>query len=123
MVYVGGYLELFIEIYNMGAAFIIVFLILQIMVMMRQVDKKLLNARLFLKEDIWNKTWLYISIAGAAFALHSVIGIIRIIMGFYIPLLYEITQILFTLSFIVMVYQWYLFIGELKSRFLPVEQK
>jgi len=118
MIHNASWVELFIEIYNMGAAFIIVFLIMQIMIMLRNVDSKLLNARLFLKGDLWNKTWLYISIAGAAFALHSVIGILRIVMGFYIPFMYEITQILFTIAFIVMVYQWYVFIGTLKSSYL-----
>ncbi|MDF1532848.1 MAG: hypothetical protein P1P72_11130, partial [ANME-2 cluster archaeon] len=56
----------FIEIYNVGAAFIIIFMIGQILIMLKNVDKALLKARIFLKEDILEKTWMFIAIAGAA---------------------------------------------------------
>lgn len=54
--YTMTFIETFIEIYNAGAAFIIIFLIGQILFMMRKVDKDLLKARLFLNESIMQRT-------------------------------------------------------------------
>ena len=115
-----GFIETFVEIYNAGAAFIIIFLIGQILFMMRKVDKDLLKARLFLNEVIMQRTWMYISIAGAGFALNTLIKFaVRfaysgqstsvIINEFY---LVEFTQFIFLISFILAVYNWYIFIGS-----------
>ncbi len=115
-----GFIETFVEIYNAGAAFIIIFLIGQILFMMRKVDKDLLKARLFLNEVIMQRTWMYISIAGAGFALNTLIKFaVRfaysgqptsvIINEFY---LIEFTQFIFLISFILAVYNWYIFIGS-----------
>ena len=111
-----NFIETFIEIYNAGAAFIIIFLIGQILFMMRKVDKDLLKARLFLNEEIMQRTWIYISVAGAAFALNTLVKfVIRFTASgdaletFYIV---EFTQLIFLVSFILAVYNWYIFIGS-----------
>ncbi len=68
-----SFAEVFIEIYNACAASIIIFLTGQIVFMMHRVDKGLFKAKLFLNDAVLQKTWIYISISGAAFALNSVI--------------------------------------------------
>ncbi|MBU4077214.1 MAG: hypothetical protein KKD46_02125 [Euryarchaeota archaeon] len=112
------FIETFIEIYNAGAAFIIIFLIGQILFMMRKVDKDLLKARLFLNESIMQRTWIYISVAGASFALNTLIKFIirlrfrttgEVLSPFY---LVEFTQLIFLVAFILAVYNWYIFIGS-----------
>lgn len=114
--YTMNFIETFIEIYNAGAAFIIIFLIGQIIFMMRKVDKDLLKARLFLNESIMQRTWIYISVAGASFALNTLIKFIvrftttgEVLSPFY---LVEFTQLIFLIAFILAVYNWYIFIGS-----------
>ena len=106
----------FIEIYNVIAAFIIIFLIGQILFMMRKMDKDLFKAKLFLNEAVLRNTWMFISIAGASFALNSLIKFITIITqkGEILRTFYtiELTQIIFIISFILAVYNWYVFIGS-----------
>jgi hypothetical protein len=115
-----GFTETFVEIYNAGAAFVIIFLIGQILFMMRKVDKDLLKARLFLNETVMQRTWIYISVAGAAFAINTLIKFVvrftyaeettsRVINEFYFV---EFTQFIFLISFILAVYNWYIFIGS-----------
>ncbi len=111
-----NFIETFIEIYNAGAAFIIIFLIGQILFMMRRVDKDLLKARLFLNEEIMQRTWIYISVAGASFALNTLVKFIEkfttsgeALQPFH---LVEFTQLIFLISFILAVYNWYIFIGS-----------
>ncbi len=113
--YTMNFIDTFIEIYNAGAAFIIIFLIGQILFMMRKVDKDLLKARLFLNESVMQRTWTYISVAGAAFALNTLIKFIvrftttgEALSPFYIV---ELTQLIFLIAFILAVYNWYVFIG------------
>ncbi len=114
--YEMSFVETFIEVYNAGAAFIIIFLIGQILFMMRKVDKDLLKARLFLNESIMQRTWVYISVAGAAFALNTLIKFIErfsdsgdVLSPYY---LVEFSQLIFLIAFILAVYNWYIFIGS-----------
>lgn len=119
-IYAMSFIETFIEVYNAGAAFILIFLIGQILLMMRRVDKDLLKAKLFLNENVLQRTWLYISISGAGFALNTMIKFTikftttgKVLGDFY---LVELTQLIFLLSFIIAVYSWYVFIGSFASR-------
>ncbi len=114
--YAIGFIDTFIEVYNAGVAFIIIFLIGQILFMMRKVDKDLLKARLFLNESVMQRTWIYISVAGAGFALNTLIKFIvrftttgKILSPFY---LVEFTQLIFLVAFVLAVYNWYIFIGS-----------
>lgn len=115
-----GFAEIFMEIYNASAASILIFLIGQILFMMHKVDKDLLKARLFLNEAVLQRTWLYISISGAAFALNTVIKFIvrftpngELLSNYY---LIELTQVIFLIAFIHAVYNWYVFMGSFVNR-------
>ena len=118
------FVDTFMVLYNAGAAFILIFMIGQILVMMRKVDKELLRARLFLNNSIIQKTWIYISIAGASFALNNVFKFIINFMseGEILNMyhLADLAQLVFLISFILGVQNWYEFIGSFKSRkFIP----
>ena len=115
--------ELFIEIYNMGVAIVMLFMISHVLIMLRRVDRNLLKARVFLREDILNNTWLYVSIACAAFALHSIVGILGVVADIRIPLIYEASQLIFIMSFIIMIYQWYVFIASIQADSEPIERR
>ncbi len=114
--YTMGFIEAFIEIYNAIAALIIIFFIGQIIFLMNKVDKDLLKARLFLNEAVMQKTWVYISIAGASFALNALIKFaMRLSDIGEIPqmnFLVESSQFIFLLSFILAVYNWYVFVSS-----------
>ncbi len=115
-----NFFEIFLEIYNAGAAFILIFLIGQILIMMHKADKDMLKAKLFLNDVIIQQTWLYISIAGAAFSLNAGIKfIIRFTSSgelFKTYYLYEVTQLIFLIAFICAVHSWYTFIGSFVNR-------
>jgi len=115
-IFASDFVELFMIIYNAGAAFILIFMIGQILFMMRKVDKDLLKARIFLNDEILQKTWTYISIAGASFALNNVIKFVimftprgEFLNAFQLP---DLTQLVFIVAFILAVYNWYGFIGS-----------
>lgn len=115
-----SFIETLIEVYNAGAAFILIFLIGQIIFIMRRIDKDLLKAKLFLNETVLQRTWLYISIAGAGFALNTVIKFAikftttgKVLNDFF---LVELTQLIFLLAFILAVRSWYVFIVSFASR-------
>lgn len=115
-IFASDFVELFMIIYNAGAAFILIFMIGQILFMMRKVDKDLLKARIFLNDEILQKTWIYISIAGASFALNNVIKFIimftsggEFLSSYQMP---DLTQLVFIVAFILAVYNWYGFIGS-----------
>lgn len=114
--YSSGFFDIFMIIYNAGAAFILIFMIGQILFMMRKVDKNLLKARLFLNDAILQNTWIYISIAGAAFALNNLVKFVimftprkEFLSALQLPYL---TQLVFIVAFILAVYNWYVFIGS-----------
>ncbi len=120
MMYTMSFIETFIEIYNAGSAFVIIFLIGQILFMMRRADKDLLKAKLFLNDSVLQRTWLYLSIAGAAFALNALIKFVvrftttgETLKVFYMV---ELTQLIFLVSFILAVYNWYDFISSFVSK-------
>ena len=115
-IFASDFVELFMVIYNAGAAFILIFMIGQILFMMRKVDKELFKARLFLNDSILQKTWTYISIAGASFALNNVIKFIiwftssgEILRTYHFI---DLTQLVFLIAFILAVNNWYGFIGS-----------
>jgi hypothetical protein len=83
--------------------------------MMKKVDKNILKARIFLNNEILPKTWIYISIAGASFALNNVIKFVimftprgEFLSVYKIP---DLTQLVFIVAFIFAIYNWYGFIG------------
>lgn len=113
------FILIFFQVYTIGAAFILIFLIGQILYMMHRVDKDLLKAKLFLNEAVMERTWMYISIAGAGFALNTFVKFasqtaLGAILNNY--RLFEITQLVFLVAFIMAVYNWYVFIGSFVSK-------
>jgi hypothetical protein len=110
------YITIFIWLYNMGAAFITLFLIIQILLMSRKVKSDVIRARLFLNTELINETWKYISIAGASFGINAVAGFAKFSLGIQTYYLWEISEAIFFGAFIAMIYQWYQFIGGLIVR-------
>lgn len=110
----------FMVIYNAGAAFVLIFMIGQILIMMHKVDKELFRARLFLNNSIIHKTWVYISIAGASFAINNVFKfIINFTSEGYALDAYhmaDFAQLVFLISFILAVQNWYAFIGSFTAK-------
>jgi hypothetical protein len=116
MTYIMDFIETFMVIYNAGAAFILIFMIGQILFMMRKVDKELLKARIFLNDSILQRTWIYISVAGASFALNNVIKFIILFTSraefLNVYHLADLTQLVFLVAFILAVHNWYGFISS-----------
>ncbi|MDF1531141.1 MAG: hypothetical protein P1P72_02290 [ANME-2 cluster archaeon] len=110
------YVSIFIWLYNIGAAFIILFLIFQILLITRKLDTDVIRARLFLNMDILNETWKYISIASASFAVNAITGFLRFNVEKKVFFLWEISEIIFLAAFIAMIYQWYQFVGGMIIR-------
>jgi hypothetical protein len=111
-----NYIDAFMEVYNAGAAFVLIFLIGQILYMMRKVNKDILKARLFLNDAVMQRTWTYISIAGASFAVNSLVKMAvrfttqgQFLGNFYIL---ELSQFIFLIAFVLAVYNWYVFIAS-----------
>ena len=112
----AGFIGTFIEIYNALSAFVLIFYIGHIILLSRNLDKPLLKARLYLTDQIMHETWIFISIAGAAFSLHELINIAlsftaygNLASDYYLP---ELTQMVFLISFILAIYNWYKFISK-----------
>ncbi len=116
------YVSTFIWLYNIGAAFIILFLIFQILLISRKLDTDMIRARLFLNMDILAETWKYISIAAASFAVNAIAGFLRFNANIKFYYVWEISEIIFLGAFIAMIYQWYQFVGGLMLRDKKGEQ-
>ncbi len=115
-----SFAEAFVELFSVGATFVLIFLIGQIFFMMRKVNGDLLKARLFLSENVIQKIWIYFLTAGAAIALSVLVKFIirfttigEMFSRFYLA---ELSQIIFLAAFIFAVYSWYIFIRSFASR-------
>lgn len=118
--YAHDFISVFIEVYNAGIAFLMIFLIGQILFMMHRMDRDLLKAGLFSNKAVIQHTWMYISIAGVSFALNTIIKFAgrftaqgNILSAYYIV---ELTQFIFLISFVLAIYNWYVFIGNFKNQ-------
>jgi hypothetical protein len=110
------FITIFLWLYNIGAASITLFLIIQILLMSRKVQSEVIRARLFLNTDLLNDTWKYISIAGASFAINALVGFVKFNMNIQTYYLWEITEVIFFAAFVIMIYQWYQFMSGLIVR-------
>jgi hypothetical protein len=113
------FIEAFMEMYNIIAAVIIIFLCGLVLLKTHKLDTDLLKARLFLNNAIIQQTWIYISIAGASFALNALIkfagrftAIGKVLNIYYVE---ELTQIIFLIVFIVTMFSWFSFIRYVSS--------
>ena len=113
-----GFIETIMDIVIACASIIIIFLIISILFMMNKVDKRVIKAKLFISDNLLEKTWFFISIAGASFALNALIMFLKfmgygeIFNAFYVS---EITQIVFFVTFILAIWKWYTFIGSFET--------
>lgn len=85
--------------------------------MMNRVDRGVLKARLFLNDSVMQQTWIYISIAGASFALNTLLVLLERFQsisfdGFYMT---EATRIIFLMAFTLATLNWYEFIGSFEK--------
>ncbi len=113
--YTMGFIETFMEIFNVNAAVAIIFFCGLVLFKTRKLDRDLLRARLFLNYATMQRTWQYIPIAGASFALNDLArfasrftDIGDILSSYYVV---ELIQIIFLMVFIHAVYSWYSFIS------------
>ncbi|MDY6958046.1 MAG: hypothetical protein SVK08_02705 [Halobacteriota archaeon] len=115
----ANFITIFFEIYNIGAAFVIVILIGQILLMARRTDEKVLKARIFLSEKIIHDTWLFMSIAGAGLAVHVLSSFLKTLgiyeSEFISGILFGISEVFFLSAFIVVLYQWFQLLEEAKG--------
>ncbi|VVB89434.1 Uncharacterised protein [uncultured archaeon] len=109
------FIEVFTEIFKVIASVAIIFFCGLVLLLTRKLDRDLLRARLFLKDNMMRQTWIYISIAGASFSFNVMIGfagffnaINDILTGYHIV---ELNQIIFLTAFVFAVHSWYLFIS------------
>ncbi len=76
--------------------------------MIRKADRDFSNTDLFLDKAVLERTWIYISVAGAGFALNILIKFMiwfRIAGDvFYFNYFAEMTQVVFLIAFIMAVY-------------------
>jgi len=113
------FVEMFMEIYNTSAAFLIIFLLVHTIFVMHKVDRDLLKAKLFLNDKVMQHTWLYISIAGASYSLNTLIRFLvsftamgDVLKSYYIV---DLTQLIFLIAFLLTVYNWYTFIDAFRK--------
>jgi hypothetical protein len=113
--YATDFIEAFIEIYNVCAAIAIIFFCGLVLFKTHKIDRNLLKAKLFLNDTITERIWVYLSIAGASFALNTLLKFVAkfTAIGYLLSSYYiiEITQVIFLMAFILAIYNWYLFIG------------
>jgi hypothetical protein len=109
------FIKAFVEIYNVCAEIAIIFFCGLVLFKTHKIDRNLLKAKLFLNDTITERIWIYLSTAGASFALNALLKFVSkftsigdMFNSYYII---EITQVIFLMAFILATYNWYLFIG------------
>ena len=112
-----GFIQAFVEIFDINAAVAIIILSAFALFKMRRIGNGLLKARLFLNNAVIEQTWLYLSIAGASFALNVLIIFMNKIMMagdmFQTYYIVSLTQLIFVIAFFMAVYNWCLFINHI----------
>jgi hypothetical protein len=110
------FFETFVEIFNINASLIIVILCGHVLIKTIKLDRGLLKARLFLNNNVLLQMWISISIAGAAFALNSLLKLVGVNLTIkdviYNYHLVEFSQMIFLISFIYAGFIWYQFISK-----------
>ena len=106
----------FVELFNINASLMILILCAHVILRTNKLDRGFLKARLFLNTNVLQQMWISMSIAGAAFAINSLLKLVgvhitikEIIYNYH---LIEFSQMIFFISFIYAVIIWYQFINE-----------
>ncbi|MDO8728088.1 MAG: hypothetical protein Q7J35_18705 [Candidatus Methanoperedens sp.] len=110
----------FVELFNINASLMIMILCVHVIFRTNKLDRGFLKARLFLNTNVLQQMWISMSIAGAAFAINSLlklVGVHLIIKDFiYNYHLVEFSQMIFLVSFIYAVFIWYQFINKTNNK-------
>lgn len=110
------FFEAFVELFNINASLMIIILCAHVLLKTCKLDRGLLKARLFLNNNVLQQIWISISIAGAAFALNSLLKLVGVYLTIkdiiYNYYLVEFSQMIFSISFIYAVFIWYQFINK-----------
>lgn len=83
---------------------------IRLLFMFKNLNPDLLKARLFLKIESVKKMWLYSLGAGGFFVLHKVIDVLEYLRHLEIGGLYEVTNTLFIIFFLLLTYEWIAFL-------------
>ncbi len=101
--YAIGFIEAFMELFNINAAIVILFCCGYILFKIRKMDLAILKARVFLNKTIIHQTWIYMAIAGISISLDTLITfsvmvtfINSIYYGYYIV---GLIRIIFMIAF------------------------
>ncbi|MDD5616560.1 MAG: hypothetical protein PHH85_10205 [Candidatus Methanoperedens sp.] len=110
------FFEAFVELFNINASLMIIILCAHVLLKTYKLDRGFLKARLFLNSNVLQQIWISISIAGAAFALNSLLRLVGVYLTIkdiiYNYYLIEFSQMIFLISFIYAVIIWYQFINK-----------
>jgi len=116
----------FVELFNINASLIIIILCAHIILRTKKLDRGFLKARLFLNTHVLHQMWISMSIAGAAFAINSLLKLVGVHLAIkdiiYNYYLIEFTQIIFFISFIYAVIIWYQFINKTNHKKLSIAE-
>jgi len=114
-----NFFEAFVELFNINASLIIIILCGHVILKTNKLDRGFLKARLFLNTNILQQMWISMSIAGAAFALNSLLKMVGVYLTInyiiYNYYLVEFSQMIFLISFIYAVIIWYQFINNVNQ--------
>ncbi|MEE8359106.1 MAG: hypothetical protein V3R82_06825 [Candidatus Hydrothermarchaeales archaeon] len=99
-----------VNVINSLLVLLFLFFGLDIAFIFNKIDYNLLKARLFLGKKVLRNMWIYSSIAGGAFVLHQVLWALEVFQKSNTRPFLELTLTLFTLSFLLLTYEWYLLI-------------
>jgi hypothetical protein len=117
----NGFIETFVEIYNFETAVPIIFFGLLIVFRIRNMDRDILKARMFLDNSIMKRFWFYLSTGMVFLAFNTLFGFMSrlsimgdMIINHYIVLL---TQIIYLTAFSLATYQCYLFLSMQNRNF------
>ena len=114
----------FVELFNINASLMILILCAHVILRTNKLDRGFLKARLFLNSNVLQQMWISMSIAGAAFAINSLLKLVgvhliikEIIYSYY---LVEFSQMIFFVSFIYAIIIWYQFINTTNQKKLSI---
>lgn len=96
-----------IETINLAISIIILILGISILSTLRKVDINLLKAKLFLHPKIFNKLTFYATLCGGFFILYEVAVASEYFFRLGLPALNKIARTAFSITFLLLTYQWY----------------
>lgn len=118
------FFEAFVELFNINASLMIIILCANVLFKTHKLDRGFIKARLFLNSKVLQQLWISMSIAGASFAINSLLKLVGVYLTIkdiiYNYHLIEFSQMTFFISFIYAVIIWYQFITKTHKDILNV---